>query len=93
MASVLQTITFESKQRFNKKSLTGVTINNYSTTAVSFINQGVTRDLPPAQTVVGVLVPMPFEINNSGNAFDLDLTIDFSAGTGRVVIDYFEENS
>lgn len=89
----LDTIAIESKGRFLRKNVTSITLNNYGIKEAFFINKGIKRALPPAKTISGVLMAYPFSIENAGNPFDVDLTIDFPEKTGRVIIDFFQNTN
>lgn len=67
------------------------TINNYSNDVVTFIHNGIKRELPPVDATLNI-PSASFEINLEGFPFDLDLAFEFPTGKGNnvVIIDYGE---
>lgn len=57
------------------------------------LNNGIARTLPPAQLVSGTLVPVPFVIQGVMSVFDVTFSIKFPNPTGKVIVDYLQNNS
>lgn len=65
------------------------TLNNYSDDVVTFICNGIKRNLPPVDATLNIPTA-PFKISMDGVPFDLEVTFEFPTGKGNssVVIDY-----
>lgn len=79
------------------ENVTSVSITNWSnTTIISFVIDGIKRELPKAENVLPIIPTAEFQISDFGRTFDFEceffLNVDIE-GINKVIIDYFQPNN
>lgn len=93
LKTILNTIPIEKNGETTLQDVECVYFANYTEEPVSLTYNNITRSLPPAQLVDGVLVPITFPIEcKSDRVFDIKFSIKFALKNGLVLVDYFKPN-